>query len=125
MSWSKLDSRILHSSIWLEDDHTRLLWITMLAMADSKDRVFASIPGLASAAKIPLESCTKGLKILSDPDPHSQDPEHDGRRIQKLEPSGWIILNRKKYTGLTAEEKRRIYNQRYYSSKKKTEENRD
>jgi len=123
MGWSKLYNTIVLSSIWSEDDHTRLLWITMLALADSKDCVWASVPGLAKAANIPLDSCLKAIKVLSEPDPYSRSKEFEGRRIKIID-GGWFILNRRKFIEQDYEDKRREYNRRYYHQvrKKKKEE---
>lgn len=96
MSYSKLDSGIIHSSIWSEDDRIVRLWITLLAMKQFDGRVESSIPGLARAANIPIEDCERGLKKLMSPDPYSRSKEHDGRRITEIE-GGWFVLNHEKY----------------------------
>ena len=43
-SYTKLFSSIITSTIWMEDDKTRILWITLLAMADQHGEVYSSIP---------------------------------------------------------------------------------
>jgi hypothetical protein len=109
----KLYGSILDSSIWLEPAGTRLLWITMLAMADAEGVVTASVRGLASRARITKDSCLAGLATLSSPDPDSKNPENEGRRIEKVD-GGWVILNQRAYRDrrtrtqeLTAERTRR------------------
>lgn len=55
---------------------------------------------IAARTSIPLEIITKGLAILSDPDPHSRTPGDDGRRIVLMDghrPWGWLIVNHNKY----------------------------
>jgi hypothetical protein len=42
------------------------------------------------------------------PDPHSRTPEHEGRRVAKVE-GGWLILNHKKYRDMMSLEHRREY----------------
>lgn len=90
--YAKLFNTIVVSSVWQEDDATRLVWITMLALADRDGIVNGSLPGLAHIARVPLPSCEKAIAILSAPDPSSQNPAHEGRRIEKVE-RGWAILN--------------------------------
>lgn len=93
----KLFALILDSSIWISTVHTtRLLWITMLCMADETGVVRSSVPGLANRARITLEECEAGLVTLSSPDQHSRSEEHAGRRIEKVD-GGWLLLNYAKY----------------------------
>lgn len=106
--FTKLHSQILDSTIWLESSSTRILWITMLAMADQHGEVMASIPGLARRANIPLEDCKAGLEVLMGPDEYSRTPDDDGRRIVVID-GGWQILNYQKYRekGWEEEQKRK------------------
>lgn len=93
----KVYGSILDSSIWLEPDGTRLLWLTMLCMADPWSGVVtASIGGLAARARISREACVAGLETLSSPDLDSKNQDNEGRRIEKVE-GGWRILNHELY----------------------------
>ena len=94
--FTKLFSSILTSSVWQEDDKTRLLWITMLASADADGRVEAAIPGMAMLARISIAECEHGLEVLLSPDEYSRTTEHEGRRIEAID-GGWLILNYRKY----------------------------
>ena len=94
--FTKLFSSILTSSVWQEDDKTRLLWITMLASADKDGRVEAAIPGLAMLARISIEECEHALELLLSPDEYSRTTEHEGRRIEVID-GGWLVLNYRKY----------------------------
>ena len=94
--YTKLHAVILDSSIWLEPMHVRILWITMLAMADANGLVEASVRGLAARARITPEECAEGLKSLSGPDPDSRDGT-DGERIREVEHCVWFIINHEKY----------------------------
>lgn len=92
----KLYSSILESSIWTEDSDTRIVWITMLAMADSQGYVDAAVSGLARRANVSLPKCKEALSKLEAPDEYSKSAAYAGRRIQKVE-RGWIILNYQEY----------------------------
>jgi len=96
MHYTKLFSSIIHSTIWREPDHIRLVWITMLAMKERDGTVQASIPGLADAARVSLEQCQEALKVLKAPDQFSRSHEHDGRRIEDAD-GGWLLLNSEHY----------------------------
>jgi len=121
MSYTKLFSEIIMSTIWREPDHVRILWITMLAAKDQFHHVNASIPGLADAARISLQQCEEALRILSDPDEYSRNQYDDGRRIKEID-GGWSIINGELYREkMNADERReylRIKQQEYRDRKK-------
>jgi hypothetical protein len=98
----KLYGSITTSSVWSESKETRLLWITMLAMADGDGKVDASVPGLARTANISLGECESALAVLQGPDPYSRTKELDGRRIDPVD-GGWLILNHQKYRDMRTE----------------------
>lgn len=95
-SYSKLYSDIVTSSIWSEDDKTRIVWITILALRDVTGYVPAALPGLANAARVSIAECEAAVAKLEAPDQYSRTPDYDGRRIKKVE-GGWIVLNHQKF----------------------------
>jgi hypothetical protein len=95
-SYTKMFHSILTSTIWLEADRTRLVWITMLALADRNGEVQASVPGLARQAGVPLEDCQQAIGCLLAPDAHSRTKTADGRRIEPID-GGWVLINHAKY----------------------------
>lgn len=116
VTFTKLFSSITESTIWCEPANTRLVWITMLAMADRGGRVWASIPGLANRARVPLEDCEKAITTFLSPDRYSRTPDFEGRRIEPID-GGWRLLNHAKYRAIRDEEsvkesKRRYINER-------------
>lgn len=106
--YTKLFSTILASTIWRAPDKTRILWITMLAMADKHGVVEGSTPGLADMARISVDEALVALKELSSPDEYSRTKEHDGRRIAVID-GGWLILNHAKYREKMNADERREY----------------
>lgn len=116
MVFTKLFSSITESTIWVESANVRLVWITMLAMADSKGRVWASVPGLANRARVPVEDVEEALGKFLGPDKYSRTPDNEGRRIEKID-GGWRLLNHAKYreirdTEAVKESKRNYINNR-------------
>jgi len=97
--YSKLAASIVTSSIWTESDTTRLVWITMIAIADQHGEVNASIPGLARVAGVSIPACEAALATFLAPDPYSRTKDDDGRRIQVIE-GGWWMINHGKYREL-------------------------
>ena len=92
----KIYGTILGSSIWAEAMHTRIVWITMLALADENGKVIASTSGLARFANVSIPQCREAIAALSSPDEDSGSPEEGGRRVSKVE-RGWLIVNYQKY----------------------------
>lgn len=92
----KLYGSIVTSSVWSESAPTRIVWLTMLAIADANGGVAGSVPGLARIANVTLAECEAALKVLSEPDAYSRTTDHDGRRITAV-PGGWTVLNYKLY----------------------------
>jgi hypothetical protein len=90
--YTKLYSTILDSSIWSSSDSTRLVWITMLAMATKNGIVHASVDGLARRANVPLESAQAALVELSSPDPNDKSGVREGRRIVPMQ-GCWQLVN--------------------------------
>lgn len=104
--YTKLFSSIVHSTIWREPDHVRLVWVTMLALADREGRIEASVPGLADVARVSLEQCADALKRFGEPDKWSRNRENEGRRIEDIE-GGWRLLNHGRYRALMSADERR------------------
>ncbi len=105
--FTKLFSSIIHSTIWREDMHVKVLWVTMLAMANKDGRVLASLPGLADAARISIDQCKDALSRLLAPDEFSRTKDFEGRRIEEVD-GGWALLNYTKYREMRDSDERRI-----------------
>jgi hypothetical protein len=108
VTFTKLFSSITESTIWCESDQIRIVWITMLAMANKNGYVFGSAPGLANRARVPLESVREALVKFQEPDPDSRTKEFEGRRIKEVD-GGWQLLNYAKHRAIRDEEERRDY----------------
>jgi hypothetical protein len=108
LTFTKLFNSITESTIWVEPYPTRIVWVSMLAMADRKGRIWASVPGLARRAGVTLEECEKALERFQAPDKYSRTPDNEGRRIEPID-GGWKLLNYDKYRTLRDEEARREY----------------
>ena len=117
--FTKLFNTIVTSTIWREDNETRILWITMLAISDRYGEVSGSVPGMAAIANISEEGCRRAITKLESPDPDSRTSDDEGRRIRKIE-GGWHITNYEKYRALLSYEERKEYKrikQRQYRAK--------
>jgi len=116
-SFTKLFSSITESTVWSEPHATRITWIAMLAMADRKGRVWASVPGLANRARVTTKEAETALGRFLAPDRYSRTPDHEGRRIELID-GGWRLLNYEKYRALRDDDDRRQYQREWVKEKR-------
>lgn len=121
--YTKLFGSILASTIWELPATTKVVWITMLAMADPDGEVQASVPGLAKFAGVTREECETALSAFLAPDPDSRTQEREGRRIEAID-GGWRLINHGKYREQMSIDDRRsraaVRQQRFRESHKVT-----
>ena len=122
MTFTKLFSSITESTIWTEDHPTRLTWITMLAMADRKGRVWASLPGLANRARVTLTEVEVAIAKFLSPDKYSRTEDNEGRRIEPID-GGWRLLNHEKYRSIRDEEVIKESKRKYINTRREKERN--
>lgn len=118
MGYVKLFDKLIRSSIWDEDDCTRVVWITMLAMADANGEVRSTERYLALAARVSEGQLQESLKKLLGPDDRSTSKEYEGRRVEVIE-GGWRILNHGKYRQMMRTESRREYQRQWQAQRRK------
>lgn len=106
--YTKLFGTIVASTIWREDKETKIVWITMLAMANKDGMVEASIPGLADMARVTVEEVERALACLEGPDQYSRTKDHEGKRVKAVD-GGWFVLNHAKYRAKMNADERREY----------------
>ena len=105
-SFTKLDSGIVHSTIWVQPHDVLRVWIAMLALANQEGVVRTAAPALAHTCMIPLDRMRDILRILESPDEDSRSDTEGGRRLIKIE-GGWWLVNHAEYRRkVSAEEKR-------------------
>jgi CTP-dependent riboflavin kinase len=110
--YTKLFNSLVASTIWREDDKTRIVWITMLALKDDRHMVEASVPGLADLARVSVGDCQRALERFMGPDKWSRNQGNGGRRIEAVD-GGWRILNGEYYRQKMSVDDRREYQKLY------------
>jgi hypothetical protein len=135
MPFVKLDTKILDSTLWIERE-CREIFITALLMAEPTEIkkplqaikvnaikplgfevppgwygfVHAAGPGIIRRAMVADDVGLIALEKLASPDPGSRSPDHEGRRMVRVD-GGYIILNFMKYRDrdyTAAERQRRL-----------------
>lgn len=122
--FTKLFNTILTSSVWQEPDPVRIVWITLLALANKDGEISAALPGLAHVARVSQSDTETAIAKLSGPDEHSRTKDNGGRRIEQID-GGWRILNYAKYRGILCEQDRREYKARWIKEKRRMSTNVD
>lgn len=97
----KLFTKILCSSI-ADDRRLRHFFTDLLLCSDATGLVLMTPTAIARTIGASLEEVEWGLAQLEKPDPRSHTPDHEGRRIERVEGSGYgiRILNYEMYRGM-------------------------
>ncbi len=114
--FTKLVPEIVQSSIWNEPSDIRIVWITLLAIKDENGYVRGNDKTIARMANVPLESAQQALKRFQEPDPSSNTPDREGRRIEPI-PGGWFVINHSIYRAKTYSEYEAERKKKYRLSK--------
>jgi len=108
--FTKLVPEILQSSVWNYDAEVRCVWIAMLASKDEHGNVRGTRLSMARTANVPAEAVDRALDLFTSPDPDSNTPDNDGRRVEAVS-GGWHVINHdvyraRDYRDVEAEKKR-------------------
>lgn len=90
-------SKLMTSSLWDEAPEARLVFLSMLSIADMHG--FVDVPNERSLARVlnlPLDYVQRALGVLMSPDEGSRTETEEGRRVLR-EGSGWRCVNYEKY----------------------------
>ncbi len=109
--YSRVFLKILESSI-AEDWQVRLVFEDLLKLASQDGIVDMTKTAIARRTNVPMNIVERGIASLESPDPASRDPEHQGRRIVRLDAHrdwGWFIVNWEKYDAIRSKTEAREY----------------
>lgn len=97
----KLFAQILDSSI-ADNRKLRHFFTDLLLCADASGNVMMTDSAISRRIGADMQEVEWGLRELSSPDPRSKTPDHEGRRIERIEDHGygWRILNYELYRSL-------------------------
>ena len=107
--YAKVFNQIFDSSI-ADDYRLRHFFMDLLVLADRNGVVDMTPTAIAARTRIPLDDVLAMLAKLELPDPESRTPDHDGRRIARLDDHrtwGWCIINYNRFREIVKEEQRR------------------
>ena len=104
--YTKLFSSILMSSIWEEDTDTRIVWVTLLALADQDGHVDGTVHSVARVSRVSVEACQKAMDTFLNPDALDRSGVMEGRRVVP-DQGGWTVVNYGAYRHRMSEEDRK------------------
>jgi hypothetical protein len=108
--YAKLFASITDSSLMGCDVETRYTFMMLLAIADPVGDIVATDEAISRKIAMPLDRTEKALADLNRPDPKSNSPVDDGRRIVPIEDGrGWHIVNFEFYDGIRKAAQRSSY----------------
>lgn len=96
MGFTKLDEKILQSSVMAEPSTTFKVWIALLASCREDGISPVSSIYLASVCHLPASAIDKAIMTLESPDLRSRSTNDDGRRIRRVD-GGYYVINYLKY----------------------------
>ncbi len=105
------------SSMWAESPEVRCVWLWLMLHADPEGFVPGTIPGLAVAANVDITSTRSAVDKFMAPDPDSNTPDNEGRRLEKV-PHGWRILNFEYWRELAKKEAEKARKRRWVAQKR-------
>lgn len=116
--YTKLLSRIVTSSVWVEPHTTLRVWIMLLALANRHGIVRGSPVGMTSMARVTREEFDAAMHVFLSPDPESTNKDYEGRRLECI-PGGWLLLNFPKIRDEVSDESRREYKRNWIANKRR------
>lgn len=117
--WTPLWEMILDSTLWSEELHVRVMFLTFLAKKDCDGLVYSTVIGMSRAANMSFEQAKEAIKILESPDKKSvKEQEFEGRRIKATE-DGWMVLSHYKYRDMVSKEMAKERNRRHQEAFRK------
>jgi len=103
MGFTKLDERIVESSIMGESPTTFKVWITILAKCQANGIAYVSAVYLSSVCHLSMKNTESALLVLESPDKHCRSISGEGRRIRRVD-GGYFVINYEKYRGFSPQE---------------------
>lgn len=108
--FAKVFVQIFDSSI-ADDYQLRHFFTDLIVLADRDGIVNMTASAISARTRVPLDMVRGFLSRLQEPDPESNTPDAEGRRIELIEPEsrswGWHIINYQKYRETASDEQRR------------------
>lgn len=107
--FAKIFTQILDSSL-AEDWQARVVFEDLLKLCDINGVVDMTHEAIARRTNVPQDIVKRGIAELEKPDPRSRNPEHEGRRIVRLDEHrdwGWLICNYAHYRAIASDDQRR------------------
>lgn len=117
MGFTKVFAELTSSSVWNLPYPHRIVWTALMSNCQMDGIVRVSWDSVWRLANVTPEEAEDALRAFLEPDEMSRSPEHDGRRIQRVD-GGIMLLNYMKYRERLSPESRRQYMRDYMRRKR-------
>jgi len=118
--YAKLFSRIAQSSLMEQDVEVRYCFMMLLAIADIEGDVIGTDVAIARQINLDIAIFQRSIEKLMLPDPDSNSPAQEGRRIVKSENGrGYNLVNYCTYRAIKTVEEKRAYMRDYMRERRK------
>lgn len=100
----------MYDGTLVEDWRALITFQQMIVLCNADGVIDVTTSALSRRTGIPLDIIEAGISILESPDKNSRTPDHEGRRLERLDdhrPWGWRIVNHKKYQMMIDAESKR------------------
>lgn len=115
--YGKIFEEIFDSTIMQHGGDTVYIFMAMIVLSDSQGFLRMAPAALAQRIDKPVDIVKHTVEVLKQPDPDSNTPDYEGRRIIPLteftsgeENRGWWIVNKEKFKRFASREDRRDQN---------------
>ena len=120
--YAKLFARIAQSSIMEEEVKTRYVFMMLLAVADDKGDIIGTDIAIARMINIPKSDFVVAIERLKAPDPDSNSPYHEGRRLIPSDSGrGYTVVNYLTYRAIKSNAEKRDYMKNYMRDRRAKE----
>ncbi len=115
--YGKIFEEIFDSTIVAHGSNVVYVFMSMIVLSDKEGYLRITAPALAARIVMHLPDVESAIKILEKPDPNSNTPDFDGRRIVSIseitngqERRGWVVVNKDKFREIGSLEDRKDQN---------------
>lgn len=93
VAYSKIFASITTGSVWATGSKdARIMYVTMMALANHTGIVWGTIPGLANVARMTIPEAQEAIRELLTPDPYANEWEPDKSVLREIQ-GGWLIVS--------------------------------
>jgi len=120
--YGKLFARVAQSSLMEAPVPSRYVFMMMIAIADQRGEIIGTDTAIARILNISIAEFADAMSVLTSPDPQSNSPAEEGRRIVSSENGrGYKLVNYLAYRDMKSDDEKREYMRNYMRERRHKE----